>query len=500
MKKSYLNLFLTLVLCLVIAASFSACRGRQTTAVSNEITVIMASIGNNMDPQVANFTNTTIKMNHVYDTLLRLDDSLGLVPAVATSWRTPNNLTYEFVIGEGYRFHNGDPLTMDDIIFSFERLSNIPQTASLSNRIASVSGAGNVLTITLTAPNSAFLRDVAPIILVNRRHVLASGDAYANNPIGTGPYVVEEYIPGDRMVLRAWEDHPFGRARLDKITFRGIAEEVARYIALESGDANFAPIGARDFARAQDNNSLIAVEKQTTNTNFVSMNTGMPPFDNVNIRRAMAHAYDKESFARINPGRVPIDSMFPTMFATYHSASGTPQFSVDEARRLLTAEGYSAANPLRFDVITYGAGDPIIEAYQAILRTVGVEMSIVNMEFGVFLEQMMRGEYQMLSGGWNNTTGSELSAMASYWTGSFGQSNISFFVNDRADELYDIVLRSTNQNEIITSTREVQEIAAQYMPIIPTFRNNVFYGMSRNLRGVEILTNALYSFREAYVE
>jgi peptide/nickel transport system substrate-binding protein len=191
--------------------------------------------------------------------------------------------------------------------------------------------------------------------------------------------------------------------------------------------------------------------------------------------------------------------MFPQMFATYHSASATPEFNLDTARQLLEAEGFNTANPLRFETMTFGAADPVIEAYQAVLRSIGVEMSITNLEFGVFLQHMMRGEYHMLAGGWNNTTGNELSSMANYWTGSFGQSNISFFTHERADELYEMALRTTDMNVIMEAAREVQELGAWYVPMFPTFRSNAYYAMINNLRGVDMPPNALVSFRRAYL-
>src|SRR5690606_15588604 len=118
---------------------------------------------------------------------------------------------------------------------------------------------------------------------------------------------------------------------------------------------------------------------------------------------------------------------------------------------LLAQEGYGPDNPLRFEAWTYGGNTTVLEAYQAVLRSIGVEMTIRNMEFGVFLEGVARGEYQMLMGSWNNTTGDPLVALENYWSGSFGSRNISFFQSDRVDELYDLAKAATDEELIIAA-------------------------------------------------
>ncbi len=117
------------------------------------------------------------------------------------------------------------------------------------------------------------------------------------------------------------------------------------------------------------------------------------------------------------------------MFSTYYESPNMPKYDLEKAKQLLEAEGYSTANPLKFEAWICNGNSAIVVAYQSQLENIGVEMDIKNLEFGVFLEGMANGEYQMLAGSWNNTTGDPLSAIENYWSGSFGASNISFFEN-----------------------------------------------------------------------
>lgn len=471
-----------------------------STPAKKDITVVLSQVGNNLDPVVATFMETSSMMCHVYDTLIQFDNNFNILPGVAKEWKQPDNMTIEFTIGEGYKFHNGDLMTMDDVVYSIERLKSIPKQAAFMKQIKSVEASGNKVIVKLTEPNSGVIRSFGAIIIVSKKYCQEVGEKYANAPIGTGPYTVAGYVPGSKLVLKAWPDYPFEKAKIETITFKGIAEQAAKYIAVESGDSDFAAIGARDMERAKNNAKLSVYEGISTFIGFVAMNTTKAPFDNVNIRRAIAYAYNREGISAISPGKISIDSMVPKMFNTYYSSQNLPKYDLQKAKELLEKEGYNANNPLKFAAWTYQGSDPALEAFQAELKTIGVEMEIQSMEFGVFLEKMANKEYQLLIGGWGDTTGNALSALECYWSGSFGQMNITFYNNPKCDELYNKTKSATVEADIIAAAKEIQDIAAQDVPMIPSNTRLCDYAMNKNLEGVEILSSGLISFRKATIK
>lgn len=471
-------------------------------ATPTELVVAVTAIGNTLDPAVANFANTTTAMGHVYDRIIGIDANFEFAPAVATSWEFVDATTFKLTVGDGFVFHNGVPLTVQDVVFSIERLRDVPRLASVMNNIASTEVTGeSEVTIKLVAPTSSTIRALmAAAHVLNEAYSKTPGVDFANKPIGTGPYVVSNFVPGDRLELTAWADYPFAAPAIPRIVFRTIPEDANRYIAAETGEAQFAAITYHDLARAESNPRLNVIQQKTTNTAFISMNTQKAPFDNTNVRLAMAYATDKEGLAVVQGGSTVIYSMTPPMFSTYYASPNLPTFDLEKARQLLEAEGYGPSNPLRFDMWTYGGNTSVAETYQALLSAIGVEMSIKNFEFGVFLEGMARGEYQMLSGSWNNITGDPMSALENYWSGSFGSQNISFFQNARADELYELAKGTVDESVLIDAAREVQEIAAAEMPIIPTFSTLAMFAFDARLVGVETYPSSLYSFRNARFE
>jgi len=236
----------------------------------------------------------------------------------------------------------------------------------------------------------------------------------------------------------------------------------------------------------------------TTYTAFVAMNTQEPPFDNANVRKAMAYAYNKEGYLNVKGENYhTIDSMFPMMSEYYYASDDAITYDLEKAKELLAAEGYDESNPLTFEIIGYSNNDVVMQAYQADLKSIGVNVELVTQEFGVFLENMVGMNFQMLTGGWGDTTGNPLTSAECYYSGSFGSQNISFYDNPVCDELYITAKTSNDTAEIKDACQQIQQIAWEDVPMFPTFGRNEGYVYNKNLNGVVISPSGTLSFRTA---
>ncbi|MDR0999575.1 MAG: ABC transporter substrate-binding protein [Clostridiales bacterium] len=487
---------LAIISAFVIGLTLLAGCGQKAGA--GEITVVLSEVGNNLDPSIANYTDTSSIMSHVYDNIINVDSKFELIAGAAASWEQPDSVTIELTMGEGFVFHNGEPMEIEDLEYALGRLENVPEMASTWGKIESLSSNGNVVTITLKEPDNSFLRGLSAIPVLDKSYCESAGEAYANTPIGTGPYKVAEYVPGERVVLQAWDEYPFEKAGIGKLTYKGISETAAKYMAVEAGDAQFSGISYSDYQRAQSNSAISTYEGPSTRTAFVCMNTSAAPFDNVNVRMAMALAYNKEGYMALSANNdFVIDSMFTPGTVYHNSSQYAINYDLDKARELLTAEGYDESNPLEFIVAGYSGDDPVMQAYQADLASIGVKVTLENYEFGTFLNLMMNQEYQMLTGSWSEVTGDPLSAAACYWTGSYGEMNIAFYDNPKCDELYETAKTSADEAEIIACCRELQDIAWQEVPLFPTYGRYADYAYDTALTGVDIHPSGIISFRAA---
>lgn len=480
----------------------SSSDGGTTEATSRDLTVVLSSISNTLDTAVANSTNVSSIANTFYDTLMIVDDAFNLVPSIVSEVKQTDDVTYQLTIAEGYVFHNGEEVTLDDIVYSIERIKDIPQTASIVGNVKSVESTNGSVVITLVEPNIGSLRDIlVQTAVVNKKYVSADPENSGLNPIGTGPYKVTEFVPGSKVVVERWEENPFKKPAIESITFKMNEEKASRYISAETSESDIAlAIAFEDIVRAKENDKLKVSQVSTTNTHFISMNCTKAPFDNVNVRRAMAFATNKEAFSMITGGSETIQSMTPNMLASYAISDEAIAYDIEKAKEIMMAEGYSLEQPLEFEMWTYGAADPVVQAFQAELRTIGVVMTIKNLEFGVFLEGMLNQEYEMLKGSWNNTTGNAILAFENYCSESYGTQNISYYANEKADALYNKAKLAKTDSELQAIAQEMENLVAYDTPIIPTISAKEFAVYSSKLKNIRFGTNGQVYLRDVTVE
>ena len=496
---------------LVAALTLGGCAKPSGTASGGEaaatgdnksITIRLVSVPNTLDCYAAGSIDSEEISKLIYDLVLTPDPQTGSAqPGVITSWETPDDKTVVLNIGEGYLFQNGEKLLPEDIIYSIEQNREHSLGGHAFSSIQDMKADGeNKVIITLSAPFVDVVTALTTVYVYDKSYCESAGDDWANNPIGTGPYKLKEYVPGGKIVMEAWADYPFEKCYMDKYTFLSMEEDSAAYIALESGDVDLTAIAVADYDRAKENQNVTLYEGDTITLYQVWMNTTKPPFDNLNLRKAMAYAYNTEGFLALNKGLMKSDSFVPTQADFYYSSPKALTYNLDKARELLTAEGYSPENPLKIELITY-AGEKsrqAYEAYQLELRQIGIEMEITTMEFGAYLDKMYKGEFQVISDDWSIPL-FLMNYMAMLYSGSMGDYNGTFFENERCDELYNIAAGSaTNPQAGLDAAKELQDIAWEYVPFIPTFQARAYVAADTDIKGVVLQNNGRPVLRELF--
>lgn len=382
-----------------------------------------------------------------------------------------------------------------------ERIREIPKVASLMEYVESVTPIdGNKIRIKTTKPLYSLLRDLASSFdIVNESHVKQIGEeAHDKVPMGTGPYKLAEFIPGEKVILERWEENPFERPDIEKITYKAIEEASSRYIAIETEETDVVPqIHYTDLDRARNNNKINITERNTLRLSFISMNATKPPFDNKLVRRAIAYAVNKEAFAELAGEAVPIDSMISIISDGYHSSDKMPEYDLEKAKELLDEAGYK--DGLEFTMWLYSPL-PEAELLQAELKTIGIDMKIENLEFGVFLDRVLNAEYQMVLGSWSSNTGDSLKMLRCYTEESLAEDNISFLINPQIDELYNRAEQTLNEDERISIIKKIQEIAAEDMSMIPTTSVKEISCFRNDIEGIEFYPTGIVKYDKAVIK
>ena len=464
-----------------------------------EITVAFASLPNGLDPLSEDATSNMSISNDVYDHLMWRGADNSMTPAVAKSLNKVDGVTWQFEINLDYVFQNGDKLTMDDVVFSIMRLKDIPKTADIGKLIDNVSYTGTTLTVKVVKEdNSIIPKIIDKTLIVNKAYIAKNGDdAIYKNPIGTGPYKVTEFTPGTTVVLETWSGYPFAQPQISKVTYIGIPENANRYIAVETGKAQYAAlVSSLEMNLAEKNDKLSTLTTDSSSNQCFVFQCEKPPFDNVNVRRALAYAFDRDSFAALNGGRPPVVSLlFGGYKDLYVVGDAMPTFDLEKAKQMLAAEGYTASNPLAFELL-YWTPDPGLELYQSTLKSIGVEMTLKQVEFSVYLSREGAGDFDVAWTSQTNRNGNALTDLDRFDYNLVGSRDISRYKNDQVQDLIG-KMRVASDQDLKSLSVQINQILAQDVPAFGGFLRPLFCVMDKNLSGVVLRGDMQHCFRYA---
>lgn len=365
----------------------------------NEITVgIAQDLDESLDPHKAVAAGTKEVMFNVFEGLVKPTPDGDLVPAVAEKYEiSDDQLTYTFIIRDGVTFHNGDPVTGADVMWSIRRCmpgggADIQAVEALS-AIQEAEYKENTVTLTLDQPNTEFLSYLTLAILPE------DYDGQDTMPVGTGPFKFVSRAAQDSIVLERFEDYWGEPAYLDKVTFKIIENSDSILMSLQSGAVDlFAHLTSTQAAQLGGD---FNIEEGTMNlVQAMYLNNAVEPFDDVRVRQALCCAVDRQQILDLafdGYGSLIGSSMYPA-FGKYFDDSLTNYYThdVEKAKALLADAGYPDGFSMTITVPSNY--QPHIDTAQVIveqLKEVGVTAEIQLVEWGSWLSDVYAGrQYQ----------------------------------------------------------------------------------------------------------
>ena len=373
-------------LTLLGSAALFATGTQQPTAAPALVTftLSMNTDPDSLDPHRSSASMTEQVMLNVFDGLVNPTPDGGVEPAIAESYTiSPDGLTYTFRLRENVYFHNGDRVTIDDLMYTFERLRGL--SSEYADVTALESPDARTFVMRLGRPNSSFEK------FLYRAVVPAGYDDHANRPIGAGPYRFVEYVPQNRIVLERHEQYYRAIGDIDRIVVRIIGDADARLLALRSGELDFTGVSwqrvdevARDFR---------VVTSQANSVFIFGMNNDHPILSDVRVRRAINYAVDRDEIIDFvfNGFAVELASSMSPAMAEFFDASliGRYGTNLERARELLTQAGHSNGFPITLRIS--GHSEIYSDAAQVIqqqLARVGIDVTIEVIEWSMWLSDI----------------------------------------------------------------------------------------------------------------
>ncbi|HEY5094569.1 MAG TPA: ABC transporter substrate-binding protein [Candidatus Eremiobacteraceae bacterium] len=356
--------------------------------------------------------------------------SFDVEPSLATSWtESKDGKTWIFTLRNGVKFHDGTAFDADAVKFNFDRwrFTNNPyhKWGDFAYYASQFGGyPGTIARVTVLAPDRVefgLTRPVAPLLvdfampsfsISSPAAVKSQGENYFLHPIGTGPYMLTEWVRDDHITLTAFPDYWGVKAKIKTVILRDIPDASTSLLALQHGDIDGWEYPQPDILpQIRKDPKLTVYHLPPNNLMFLSMNELHAPFTNVLVRRAIAEAIDTRAIVRdfYDPSAVPADEFLPAAVRPHGVVTPYAYDPVD-ARRLLAQAGFPHGFTTHLWFMT--APRPylpepqrVAEAIQQDLAKVGIQATMQGFEWGVYLAKVQGGEHDLALYGWSGDNG-----------------------------------------------------------------------------------------------
>ena len=410
-KQSLLTLSGLLIIAMFVAACvaqpvpMAGGDGEGAMEAEKELVIVQGTEPWTMDMQWVTAQVIVNVGGHIQQTLLDYDHSMTLQPNLAVSWEQIEPTVWQYKLREGVEFSNGEPLNADQVKFSFDRVM-APESDSMrkgeTRYVASVEIVDEY-TINFHTDGIIPLFDLyvtAKFPIVPEGYITEHGsEHFANNPVGTGPYVLEEWVKDDHITLRKNSNYWGEEPEIDVLTFRTVPDIASRVATLLAGEADIATdLQPATVQEVEEREGLSVVSRPGMRSVFLLFNTKIDtPVTDRRVRQAINYAVDKDviiesildGFGKKLEGQVLSEEYWG-----YQPQLDAYPYDPDKARELLAEAGYPDGFDLR--IVSprgrYMMDAEISQAVAGQLKEVGINVTVDTLEWGVFSEEQYSHE------------------------------------------------------------------------------------------------------------
>ncbi|MEP7069615.1 MAG: ABC transporter substrate-binding protein [Usitatibacter sp.] len=456
---------------------------------------------NTLDPHFFAAFPTNSSMQYFFDKLVEYGDKLEIVPALATSWKLVDNLTWELKLRKGVSFHDGTPFTADDVIFSLERIPNVPNSPnSFAQFTRGIESARKVDDLTLMvktrAPNPQLLSDLANVFIVSAKAAKGATTADFNSGkavVGTGPYKLVEYVSAERLVVERNEKYWGARPAWARVTEKVIAKDPTRLAALLAGQVDaIDAVPIPDLERLKTDGKFalfrgpaalvhyVALDSARDESPFVTAKDGKPlgrnPLKDPRVRKALSLAINRDAISkRIMEGSaVPASQMMPQQFPTASRTLRPDPYDVAKALALLKEAGWGDG----FRIVLHATGDrypndsSVAQAIAQMWTRIGLKAEVEALPGAVFFTRASKQEFSAFAAqyGAEDSINSLRALVASYDTAKgYGTANRTRYANPVVDSLLTETLATMDDELRQQKLERAINFAMADQPLIPVF-------------------------------
>ncbi len=481
----------------------------------------------NLIPALASDSASFEIIGQIYDGLVKYDKDLNIVPALAESWEiSEDKRTLTFHLRKDVRWHDETPFTAQDPLFTYEIMTAPKTPTAYANNFQQIEKAEAVddytFRVTYQRPLAKALSTwnfaIMPAHLLRGENLDTS--LLARQPIGTGPYKMEKWEPGQRMILTANDTYFNGRPHLNRIIIRLIPDLNAQIMELLAGNIDTMSLTPNQYEDKRSDPTL--TEKYNLfrypafSYSYLGFNLKRPLFQDPKVRRAIAYAINKEEIVEgilLGLGSVANGPFKPDMWINNKNVKPYP-FDPVKAKVLLTEAGWvdtdhdgildKDGQKFQFTIITNQGNktrEQVATLIQSSLKEVGIEVRIHIIEWAAFLKEYLdKHNFDAVVMGWTIPIEP---AMYDVWHSSKnkpGELNFINYKNEEVDRLIDEARFILDTDEQKKYYDRVQEILYDEVPYVFLYVPDVLPIYSKRFTGPEVGPGGIgHNFNQWYV-
>ena len=498
-----------------IAAFAVAALALAPHARSAELKIAVAADVTSIDPHFFNlFPNNNIA-EHIFDKLVQMDPDSKMIPGLATSWKPIDDRTWEFKLRKGVKFTDGTELTAEDVVFSIDRVPNVPNSPGPFSAYTKAIVAKEIvdpytIRFKYAAPYPLAPNDLSTIYIVSKKAATGASTEDFNTgkaTVGSGRYKFVKYSSGDRIELVRNDNYWGEKSPWEKVTFKIIKNESARVAALLSGDVEaIEQPPTADLVRIKADPKFTVTSKIShrviyfnfdhlvRSSPFITDKAGKPldknPLLDVRVRRAMSKAINRPAIAdRVMEGQaVPSGQLVSEKLFGHVPGLKADAYDVEGAKKLLAEAGY----PDGFNLTIHGPSgryvndEKIVQAVAQMLARIGITAKVETAPMGPYSARASKQEFSFHMVGWGASTGEASSPLRSLLATfnrdkGLGAVNWGRYSNPKVDYLIEQALQQVNDENRSIMLQNATKLAMEDLGLMPIHFQFTIWATTKNV-------------------
>ncbi len=486
------------ILILIVVASLLLVGSMGAVAQDEKVTVAIDAPPRTMDPHGSDADSNLSVMSNFFEGLLQRNTKGELLPGLATSWERVGRLTWRFELRKGVKFHNGNDFTWEDVKYTFEKRLENPEVSefiSFGSSIESVSRVdGNdwVIDIVTTEPIPYFVQNLHQVFIVDKESTMerSQGDI-GTKPVGTGPYVFDEWVKGSYLKMSANKDYWEGAPEVKNAEIRPITEASTRLATISSGEVDVLQgIPVTMYESVENNDSIEVITRPSRRAIYLGLgNQDEAPTSSLKVRKAMYKAINEEELIeKVMFGHASPAAQIPDPPTTgYSDKIDRLEYDPERAKELLAEAGYEDGFTITLSAPNdrYVQDEQIASTVASYLSKVGIEVEVDAKPKSVYFEEVMKNELEFYLIGWFDgsydfgRSYSKLLHTVDEETG-YGTFNGAGYSDTVVDQLYEISKKVIDPDLRASILQDLNRLAMERVAVIPLHYQEDTYAVHKD--------------------